>query len=30
MKIALIENLGVDFFYARLRYALYLQELKTS
>lgn len=25
MKIALIENLGVDFFNARLRYALYLQ-----
>ena len=27
MKIALIENLGVDFFNARLRYALYLQNL---
>lgn len=27
MKIALIENLGVDFFNARLRYALHLQNL---
>jgi glycosyltransferase involved in cell wall biosynthesis len=27
MKIALIENLGRDFYYARLRYALYLQSL---
>lgn len=27
MKIALIENLGVDFFNARLRYALFLQNL---
>ena len=27
MKIALIENLGVDFFHARLRYALHLQNL---
>ena len=26
-KIALVENLGVDFYNARLRYALYLQSL---
>ena len=29
-KIALIENLGVDFYNARLRYALYLEKLGYS